>query len=379
MKSFYAIIMLLALSSCDQPNQKGTHQGAYNFMEYNWEIDARPVLSRGQDFTFDSRIVGDPCIVWDDEIDTWRMFYFAGGRDSTGGYTTTGMAKSLSVEDIGPGDWEKLGQIEFTNPQDLMNRRWAHKFWIILDPYKYNQASKINGKYWGIFTVSTPNKHLQVAYADNLSGPWTVRQKPILSPEENYLDGRHCDTPSAYYFEEKDSVVIFYKGYPKLSQEDSQPNSPFGSGTILAYWHPNDPVAKKIRILQRPGQMEAWNQGWMSTPQIFHDKENERWYALINGSPTPPADESNREPAPSLGGWVVSTGKELSNIWEPDILNSPFRYPDDLVVSEIEAGLGVNFWRHYLLVTPGGNIRIFFNSGPYGKEQMYSLVPSGTR
>jgi hypothetical protein len=50
-----------------------------------------------------------------------------------------------------------------------------------------------------------------------------------------------------------------------------------------------------------------------------------------------------------------------------------------LAAPEIDAGLGVNFWRHYLLVTPGGNIRIFFNSGPYGKEQMYSLVPSGTR
>jgi hypothetical protein len=38
-------------------------------------------------------------------------------------------------------------------------------------------------------------------------------------------------------------------------------------------------------------------------------------------------------------------------------------------------GIGVNFWRHYLLVTPKGQVRIFFNSGTYGTEQMYSLVP----
>jgi hypothetical protein len=49
-------------------------------------------------------------------------------------------------------------------------------------------------------------------------------------------------------------------------------------------------------------------------------------------------------------------------------------YPDDLTDKELEAGLGVNFWHHHLLVTPGGKTRIFFNSGAYGKEQMYSLI-----
>jgi hypothetical protein len=38
------------------------------------------------------------------------------------------------------------------------------------------------------------------------------------------------------------------------------------------------------------------------------------------------------------------------------------------------AGLGTNLWRHHLLVTPGGKARIFFNSGRYGQEQMYSCV-----
>ncbi len=32
------------------------------------------------------------------------------------------------------------------------------------------------------------------------------------------------------------------------------------------------------------------------------------------------------------------------------------------------------FWRHHLLVTSEGQARIYFNSGPYGHEQMYSLV-----
>jgi len=95
---------------------------------------------------------------------------------------------------------------------------------------------------------------------------------------------------------------------------------------------------------------------------------------LTSGSPTPPENESHREPAPSLAGWAEVTGFESE--WVVDNENSPFRYPKDLSVKEIEAGLGVNFWRHHLLVTPGGQIRIFFNSGAYGKEQMYSLAPA---
>ena len=344
------------------------------FITAQWKIDPRCVLARGPSNSFDSNVVGDPCIVWDDAINSWRMFYFAAGRDTSGSCATTGIAKSRSAEEIGPGDWEKLGPIEFVNPEVLMNPRGHHKFWIILNPYEYNTPARIEGKYWAVFTVSTPEKHLQVAFTKRLSGPWTVREKPILSPDANFLDGKHCDTPTAYWFENKKTVAVFYKGYPKYTQEKTQPGSPFGSGTILAYWHPDDTLAKKVGVLQRPGQNEAWNQGWMSTPMIFYDKDNEQWYGLINGSPTAPLDDSHREPAPSLGGWVVCKGKELHNIWRPDTLNSPFKYPDDLTEKEREAGLGVNFWRHHLLVTPGGQARIFFNSGAYGKEQMYSLI-----
>ena len=37
----------------------------------------------------------------------------------------------------------------------------------------------------------------------------------------------------------------------------------------------------------------------------IYDEKNKTWYGLINGSPTSPKDDSHREPAPSLGGWVV--------------------------------------------------------------------------
>jgi hypothetical protein len=365
--------LVLFTTSCSINTSDNRDQNSTNFMHKTWKLDSRYILSRGPEGSFDFRVVGDPCIVWDEEINTWRMFYFASGSNGS----TTGIAVSKSAEDIGPGDWEKLGEIEYTNPEARLHPRHAHKFWVVMDPYKPNRASKIDGKYWGIFTVSTPNKHLQVASADKLSGPWTIREKPILSPDENFFDGRHCDTPSAYWFEDKNYVAIFYKGYPKNSQRLSQPGSPYGSGTILAYWHPNDEVAEKVTVLMRPGQTDAWNQGWFSTPMIFYDEKNEYWYALINGSPTPPEDDSHREPAPCLGGWVICKGDWIDTGWQPDTDNSPFMHVDDLSEAERNAGLGVNFWRHHLLVTPKGQVRIFFNSGPYGKEQMYSFVADG--
>jgi len=363
----------LTVSCCGHNTEKSKielNTSDINYMKIKWELDPKCVLPRGPENSFDYKVVGDPCIVWDQDINTWRMFYFASGSQGS----QTGIAVSKSSEEIGPGDWEKLGEIQYTNPEAKMNPRSGHKFWVVMNPYKSNHAAKIKGKYWGIFGSSTPNKYLQVASAEKLSGPWTIREKPILSPDENFFDGKHCDTPSAYWFEEENYVAIFYKGYPKYSQKRAQPESPFGSGTILAYWHPDDSIAVKVNVLMRPGQTNAWNQGWFSTPMIFYDKKNEYWYALINGSPTPPVDESHREPAPCLGGWVICSGDWIDSEWYPDTVNSPFLNIDELTQAEKEAGLGVNFWRHHLLATPKGKLRIFFNSGEYGKEQMYSFV-----
>ncbi len=368
-------IPVMLYTSCNntETTRKKTelNTSGINYMHLKWKLDPRYVLPRGPENSFDSRVVGDPCIIWDEDINTWRMFYFAGGSKGS----QTGIAISKSDEEIGPGDWKKAGEINYTNPEAKLNPSSAHKFEVIMDPYKPNHTSKIKGKYWGIFTTNNKgNKHIQVAWAEKLSGPWTIREKPILSPDDNFIDGRHCDTPAAYWFEEKNYVAVFYKAYPKLSQERMQPESPFGSATVLAYWHPDDSVAVKAAILNRPGQNDAWNKGWMSSPMIFYDQKNEYWYALTNGSPTPPIDDSHREPAPCLGGWIICSGNRLDDKWYSDSINSPLIHIEDLSEDEKKAGIGVNLWSHHLLVTPQGQARIFVNSGEYGTEQMYSYV-----
>lgn len=376
-----ALGLAFALSAA--PRAPGSVAGPNtDFRQINWKIDPRPVLLRGPQGSLDQGVVGDPCIVWDDELRNWRMFYFANGvhPETKARGPRTAMALAKSAEEIGPGDWRKIGLLSFTNPEALINPQDFHKWWVVMDAERPNRASRIDGLYWAVFTASKrmPNgrmhKHLQAASAPTLAGPWTLKTQPILAPEPGELDALHADTPSAFWFADRKLVGIFYKGYP-VDAQPSQPRSPFGSGTILATWHPGQPPARKARILMRAGITDAWNQGWMSSIQLLFEATNRSWYGLHNASPTPPADQSHREPAPSLGGWVACADHPLDGTWQADEKHSPFVYPDKLTAEEKAAGLGVNFWRHHLLVTPQGRVRIFFNSGAYGTEQMYSLVP----
>jgi hypothetical protein len=347
-------------------------------MARKWTIDPRCVIPRGPLGAFDSQIAGDPCVVWDDDMRSWRMFYFASSYGDktarTSGPLVAGMALSRSAEEIGPGDWEKRGQVPLHNPEALLEGKPGHKWWVVMDGGGGNRAAHIDGRYWALFVTTNGIKHIQAAWAERLAGPWTIVTQPILSPGSGAApDGRHCDTPTAYWFRASGQALIFYKAYPQMAQA-GQPGSPFGSSSVLARWQPGERTAVKDRQILLPGRDGAWNRGWIGGVQLLRD-ERAAWYAVSNGSPTAPEDKSNREPAPSLGGWLRCQGEPGDGRWTTDTEASPFRYPNQLTEEELRAGLGVNFWRHHLLTTPGGRARIFFNSGAYGTEQMYSLIP----
>jgi hypothetical protein len=246
-----------------------------------------------------------------------------------------------------------------------------------MDAPHVNRAARIQGRYWGLH-VSGSSKHIYAVWAERLAGPWTCVEEPILSPntEGTAPDGKHCDTPTAFWFENLGTVIIFYKAYP-LRPQASQPNSLFGSSSVIAHWRPGEPAARKANQILVPGGGTEFCRGWVGGVQLLRDSQTQRWYALINGSPTSPEDNSNREPAPSLGGWAICRDTAPEGAWEVDTERSPILRTDQLTASEIQAGLGVNFWRHHLLVTRGGRARIFFNSGRYGTEQMYSVVAGG--
>lgn len=356
----------------------------------NWKLNSvindwhllGAALVRGDAGEYDTSVTGDPCIVLDDSKQRYQMFYFAQTHDDEDGREINQIAQavSLSEADIGPGRWVKKGPIDITNPNDLLSPQ-IHKPWILMDPYRPNCAVCIEGKYW-LFAVVYYNsrKHLQIATATTLEGPWTFRSNAVVSPGNlSDFDGYHVDTCTAYWFEERGEILIFYKGYPAQPQAD-QPLSPWGSNLCAAVMEPADLIAEKIgNVIVPNNEPNHWQSGWVGGLQIFPAACG-GWFGLINGSPTPPPsikDEPNiREPAPSLGGWAYSPETWPLEGWTVD--REPIARIESLRTRERRLGVGVNLWRHHIAFAADGYGRtrpyLFCNSGPYGKESMFVWV-----
>ena len=293
-----------------------------NWMAQTWTLDPRCVLPRGAAGSFDDHVVGDPCIVWDDRINSWRMFYFAA---TTNDVCSSACAVARSAEEIGSGHWRKTGQISFTNPRDLYKATGWHKPWIVLDPARDNQAATIDGRYWLLWSSTSPGKVIQAAWSQTLAGPWTIVKEPLLVPSGNDAsDGLNCDTPSAYWFADRGEVLIYYMAYPKVAQAGqpgafriSDPGSTVDTRPVAC-----GPCRASPRARQRAGVGERL----AGRLQLLHD-EQIGWYALLNASPTSPDEAGNREPAPSLGGWAVCRGDDPTGPWQIDRRCSPLRHP----------------------------------------------------
>lgn len=340
------------------------------YKDLKWQGDAGCVLPRGVPGEFDSKLVGDPCIVWDEEFGAWRMFYFC--ADGASGRCAT--ALSRSAEDIAPGDWTKDGLLLVSTIANFACVTAWYKWWVVMDARRPNHAARIDGRYWVLVVVGRrDNKVFQAAHAERLAGPWHVIPRPILTPgPADSVDARRCDSPTAYWFPERDEVLIFYKAHPRTPQAD-QPGSPFASSSMAATWRPGLDAATKHSPVLRPGQNGSWAAGWIGSLQLLPDEKG-GWHALLTAGPTPRA-QHNRPPSPVvLGGWASCSDEYPISPWTVDTERSPLRRPEDITPQETAAGIDAHSWRHYLLVTPKGRARIFYNSGPRGGEQIYSLV-----
>lgn len=329
-------------------------------------------IERGKPGEYDSSVTGDPCIVWDENRKLWHMFYFAQKHLDAGEVNCNAHAVSFCGKDTGPGQWKKLGPIEYENSEDLMGS--AHKPWILMDPYKPNSAARINSSYY-LFTPTWrgANKVILMATSQSLDGPWRVNPEPVVClGDEKDFDGYHADTVTAYWFSEKDSILIFYKGYPREPQQD-QKMSPYGSSTAAAVMSPNDKRAEKLGKIISPIEEDGhWMSGWASGIQIFPAGQG-GWYGLLTGSPNPPAaveeEPDMREPAPSLGGWAYTPEEWPVKGWKVE--REPITTIESLPEDAKNNGEGFNLWRHHILVLPGGPIYLYYNSGRYGQERMF--------
>lgn len=330
------------------------------------------IMRRGAPGEYDASVIGDPCIVWDEEAQKYRMFYFAQRHVNGKEENRNACAISKSATEVGPGEWEKLGLVPFTNPELLGTN--GHKAFIVLDPYRPHIPARIDGKFWMVQSVYNGyNKTIWLATADQLAGPWTVQEKPIINlGTEEEFDGYNCDSPTAYWFADRNQALIFYKGYPQQPQAD-QPGSPLGSSPAAAVMSPGDEVATKLGKIISPHPEEGhWTSGWLSTPQIFKAADG-GWFGVLNASPTRPVpveeEPAMREPSPSQGGWIYTPEEWPVSGWVA--FAQPMEWIDQFPEEARQNGEGGNMWKHQVLVQPDGTLYLYYHSGYYGEERLF--------
>jgi hypothetical protein len=311
-------------------------------------------------------VSGDPCIVWDEAITGWRMVLF---------YDPPGHAQAICTNrnDLGPGQWKFEGPLPVTNPQAVGG---FHKPFIVMDPDKPNYAAKIEGRYC-LLVVNFKNGHKQVqrAWSEKLAGPWTFEIESVIPPgAENDFDAKHTDAVTGYYFPERKEFLYFYMGYPKVAQP--RRISPFGSAQAVATQKLGEKVATKRGVILEPCQQAGhWASGWVGGLQLLHGTKH-RWVAVVNASPTGPDPGKKavwtEEPAPSLGGFAWCDEEWPVQGWH--FSPEPIEWVKDIPKEAIDAGEGYNLWRQFIHILQDGRAALFYNSGYYGREQLYLKV-----
>ena len=325
-----------------------------------------------RDNGYGQSVVGDPCIVWDEELSTWRMFLF---YDPPG----HGHALCRSIDNVGrPGNWESAIPLDFTNPAFLIGGS-THKPFVVMDAGQPNVAARINGRYClASISILGGHKIAQCAWANSLAGPWTWDAEPLIGlGGPGAFDEKHVDAISGYYFADRGEILWFYMGYPEAAQDRLL--SPHGSAQGVAQQTIGEAAVKLGEILPPSPIASHWASGWVGGLQLMPGQDH-RWIAMVNASPTAPnpdgAEVFREEPPPSLGGWAICDEEFPVSGWR--FLDEPIEWILDIPQDALNAGEGYNLWRHHVLAlpygTPGrpaGALALFYNSGYYGQEQLY--------
>ena len=308
--------------------------------------------------------MGDPCIVWDGEISNWRMFLFC---DPPG----HGQSICLHQTDGLPDRWSAVEPLRFTGPELK-----THKPYVVQEAHRPNHAARIHGEYWLVSVmIEQGRKFIRRARSASLAGPWAWDAAPLIpTGGPGDFDEKHTDAVSGFHFPERDEVLHFYMGYPTKAQPRTV--SPWGSAQGIAVQKTDAPTATKLGMYLPPVQTPGhWASGYLGGLQILPGKEH-RWVAVLNASPTPPTPEDTsvacEEPAPSLGGWAYCDEEWPVKNWH--LLPQPMEWIEDVPPEAIAQGEGTNLWRQHALVLPDGRVAVYYNSGYYGREQLYLKV-----
>jgi len=193
-------VVRTALNSAGPPASGPPGSGAAPGWERRGLILSRPRTGDGSD------VVGDPCVVWDDEIRSWRMFLFLAPPG-------TGEAVCETPDDPGPGRWRLLGPLKFANPSALAGGA-THKPFIVMDARHPNRAARVDGRFW-LLCVSYKggSKVVQRAFSEELAGPWTIEDGILIDTGgAGAFYEKHVDAVTGFWFEDRDEFLYFYMG-----------------------------------------------------------------------------------------------------------------------------------------------------------------------
>lgn len=341
----------------------------------------RGLVLRGEDGAWGGFVLGDPCLVRDDD-GSWRMFLFA---------LPPGHGQATCNSDpCDPSAWRFEGPLAFTNPEVLGDSS-AFKPFVVLDAAQPGRAATLDGLYAMLIVVGHDAKQIRRAWSRGLAGPWTI-EDGLLIPRGsgNDFDAKHVDAPSAYAFAERDELLYFFMGYPFVAQPHA--TSPLGSATGAAVESIRDAAARGHATLaaapppplalRRVGRILApsetpghWAGGWVGGLQLLPGRST-RWIAVLNASPTAPrADDdslAHEEPAPSLGGFAVCDEQWPISGWR--WIDEPLERVGDVPADARAAGEVGNFWRHHALPLEDGRVAMFYNAGDYFHERLFLKV-----
>lgn len=342
----------------------------------------RGLVLRGEDGGWGGFVIGDPCVVRDDEAGAWRMFLFA---------LPPGHGQATCTGDPADADaWRFEGPLAFTNPEALGDSS-AFKPFVVLEAGRPGRAARIGGLFALLIVVGHEAKQVRRAWSRRLAGPWTVEDGVLLPRGSGSdFDARHTDAPSGYVFEDRGEVLYLFMGYPLVAQPHAR--SPLGSAAGAAVERLVDaaargratldgdrlpaPDVRKLGAVLNPSEEPGhWAGGWVGGMQLLPGRHH-RWIALANASPTPPrADDgslSREEPPPSLGGFATCDEDFPVKGWRWG--DAPIEWTGDVPELAREAGEAVNFWRHHALPLGDGRLAVFYNAGDYFQEKLFLKV-----
>ena len=283
-----------------------------------------------------------------------------------------GEAVCTNPADPGPGSWQVLGALAFTNPL-AFQEGWTHKPFIVMDARHPNRAACVDGRFF-LLCVSGKghSKVVQRASAERLAGPWTVEEGILIDTGgPGAFDEKHVDAVTGFWFEEREVFLYFTMGYPRTAQ--ARAISPLGSASAVAVQKRGQRTVQKLGIVLPPCQQAGhWASGWVGGVHLLPGRSH-RWEAVVNASPTAPRPDdttvAREEPAPSLGGFAFCDEAWPVQGWQFE--DHPIEWIERIPPEAVTSGEGTNLWRQHVLVLPDGRYALYYNSGSYGREQLY--------